>query len=53
MQRYENKSEVYYLLSYSPELNPDEYLTCDLKARLRSSSPAHIEAELQAKIHGP
>lgn len=37
----ENKSkiELYYLPSYSPEKNPDEYLNCDLKYGL-SEKPA-------------
>jgi len=26
--------ELYYLPSYSPDLNPDEYLNCDLKAEV-------------------
>lgn len=34
----ENKKsiELFYLPSYSPELNPDEYLNCDLKRGLNS-----------------
>ena len=31
--------EIYYLPSYSPELNPDEYLNCDLKAGVHSPPP--------------
>ena len=31
--------EVFFLHSYSPELNPDEYLNCDLKRGL-SDKPA-------------
>ena len=31
--------EVFWLPSYSPELNPDEYLNCDLKRGL-SDKPA-------------
>ena len=33
------KIELYYLPSYSPEKNPDEYLNCDLKQGL-SQKPA-------------
>lgn len=32
--------EVFYLLSYSPELNPDEYPNCDLKAGIHSKPPS-------------
>ncbi|WP_445083837.1 transposase [Candidatus Vondammii sp. HM_W22] len=28
--------EVFFLPAYSPELNPDEYLNCDLKSMLHS-----------------
>ena len=30
----ESKIELFYLPSYSPEKNPDEYLNCDLKQGL-------------------
>ena len=29
-----DKIELFFLPSYSPELNPDEYLNCDLKTRI-------------------
>ena len=35
------KIEVFYLPSYSPELNPDEYLNGDLKGRVHSGIQAH------------
>jgi len=28
--------EIFFLPPYSPELNPDEYLNCDLKSRVHS-----------------
>lgn len=34
LQRYSRHIEVEYLPSYSPDLNPDEYLNCDLKTEL-------------------
>ena len=40
LERHEDEIEVFYLPSYSPELNPDEYLNCDLKTGIRSSSLA-------------
>jgi transposase len=42
--------EVFYLPSYSPELNPDEYLNCDLKAGVHSGQPARNKAQLKAKV---
>lgn len=41
--------EVFYLPSYSPELNPDEYLNCDLKAGVHSGAPARSAGKLKAK----
>lgn len=36
LQENEDKIKVFYLPSYSPELNPDEYLNCDLKRGLNA-----------------
>lgn len=52
LERHQDKIEVFYLPSYSPELNPDEYLNCDLKTGLRSSSPARSQKDLKGKILG-
>lgn len=41
--------EVYFLPSYSPELNPDEYLNCDLKAGVHSQAPSKTANELKEK----
>lgn len=41
--------EVFYLPAYSPELNPDEYLNCDLKAGVHSGLPARSEQALKEK----
>lgn len=41
--------EVFYLPSYSPELNPDEYLNGDLKQSIRSGLPARSEKGLMKK----
>ncbi len=32
LAEHKDEIEVFYLPSYSPELNPDEYMNCDLKA---------------------
>jgi len=34
LRRYSDLIEVHHLPSYSPDLNPDEYLNCDLKTEL-------------------
>lgn len=41
--------EVFFLPSYSPELNPDEYLNCDLKAGVHSGPPARSKEQLTSK----
>jgi transposase len=47
---HEEQLEVFYLPSYSPELNPDEYLNCDLKAGVHSGKPARGKAQLKKKV---
>lgn len=42
--------EVFFLPAYSPELNPDEYLNCDLKAGVHSKPPARDARQLEKKI---
>lgn len=38
--------EVFYLPSYSPELNPDECLNADLKAAVTTKAPARTKRQL-------
>lgn len=45
----EDQIEVFFLPSYSPELNPDEYLNCDLKAGVHSGVPARDKKQLGQK----
>lgn len=40
---------VFYLPSYSPELNPDEYLNGDLKSRVHTGAYAGTESDLKHK----
>ena len=42
--------ELHYLPSYSPELNPDEYLNCDLKAKFKSDTPTRKKGEMKTKM---
>lgn len=44
------KIEVFYLPAYSPELNPDEYLNCDLKHGVHSGLPARSKDQLKKKV---
>ena len=41
--------KVFYLPSYAPELNPDEYLNGDLKARVHSGQPPRSQNDLEHK----
>ncbi|UTW14463.1 transposase [Marinobacterium rhizophilum] len=47
MEKHKQEIEVFYLPSYSPELNPDKYLSCDLKQGIRASLPARTVDDLK------
>lgn len=49
LEKHKEKIEVFYLPSYSPELNPDEYLNGDLKRRVHSGIPARTVNALKNK----
>jgi hypothetical protein len=49
VEQNKEKIELFFLPSYSPELNPDEYLNCDLKAGVHSGPPARSKHELKSK----
>ena len=40
LAKYVEEIEIFFLPAYSPKLNPDEYLNCDLKAGVHSKPPA-------------
>ncbi len=48
----ENKKSItlYFLPSYSPEMNPDEYLNCDLKYGLAQKPPPRNENQLKKNV---
>ena len=52
LEEHPEQIEVFYLPSYSPELNPDEYLNCDLKVGVHSGVPATSKSELAKKAIG-
>ena len=49
LSEHEKEIEVFHLPSYSPELNPDEYLNGDLKCGVHSGTPARNRQQLSQK----
>lgn len=49
LKQHEKMIQVFYLPAYSPELNPDEYLNCDLKAGVHSGKSARNKEQLKQK----
>lgn len=49
LEANKEKIEVFYLPSYSPELNPDEYLNNSLKGRVHSGERANTAKQLESK----
>lgn len=49
LEKHKKQIEIFFLPSYSPELNPDEYLNCDLKAGVHSKAPAKTKDQLKNK----
>jgi transposase len=47
---HNSQIEVFYLPSYSPELNPDEYLNCDLKDGVHSAPPSRSDKTLRERV---
>lgn len=45
----EQEIELFFLPSYSPEINPDEYLNCDLKTGVHAGVPARSKPDLKKK----
>ena len=50
VEKHPKEIEIFYLPSYSPELNPDEYLNCDLKAGVHSRPPSRSQEHLIKKV---
>jgi transposase len=49
LEVHQEEIAVFYLPSYAPELNPDEYLNGNLKARVHSGQPARSQNDLEHK----
>lgn len=45
-----DKIELHYLPSYSPDLNPDEYLNCDLKTELSKRPERRIKGKFTKTV---
>lgn len=52
LDEHKEQIDVFYLPSYSPELNPDEYLNGDLKGAMRRGLPARDQRTLNRKVLG-
>jgi transposase len=50
LDKHRDKIEVFYLPSYSPELNPDELLNADLKAAITTKAPTRRKGELKKAV---
>ena len=46
-----DRIELVFLPKYSPELNPDEYLNCDLKAGVNEQGLPHNRGELKSRLY--
>lgn len=52
LEKHSEHIELFFLPAYAPELNPDEYLNCDLKALVHGGKPARNRDELESKVRG-
>ena len=50
LEKHKEQIKVLYLPSYSPEINPDEYLNGNLKHKVRSGIPARTEKDLIKRL---
>jgi len=50
-QENKKKIQLFYLPSYSPDRNPDEYLNCDLKLSLSNKPSPKNEAQLKSNLN--
>lgn len=52
VENHKSEIELFYLPSYSPEKNPDEYLNCDLKYGLSEKPSPKNEKQLKQYVEG-
>jgi transposase len=46
VKQHQSQIELVYLPPYCPQMNPDEYLNCDIKRALRSQEPKRTKHDL-------
>ena len=46
----EDQIELFFLPRYSPKLNPDEYLNCDLKPSISRGKPVRENGQMRTKV---
>lgn len=51
LRMYSHLIEVHYLPSYSPDLNPDEYLNCDLKTELAKRPERRVKGKWSETVN--
>lgn len=52
VRRYGKLIELHYLPSYSPDLNPDEYLNCDVKTELAKRPERRVKGKWAQNVAG-
>lgn len=50
LEEHKDEIELFFLPSYSPDLNPDEYLNNDLKQSMNQKAPANTQKSLERKV---
>ena len=50
LQEHQDKLEMHLLPPYSPQLNPAEYLNCDVKQGVHSKSPTRNLTQLTGRL---
>ncbi len=50
LEQHRDAIEILYLPPYSPQLNPTEYLNCDVKQGVHSKSPTRNQAQLKQRV---
>lgn len=50
LQQHQDKIEMHFLPSYSPQLNPAEYLNCDVKQGVHSKTPTRQLSQLKGRL---
>jgi transposase len=50
LEAHEEQIEVFFMPSYSPELNPDEFMNGDLKTKMSTSEPTRNGEHLMKKV---